>query len=214
MHGDGVAGAGGIDAFVGFPFDAHVGELKSESGGEHSPHGIAVSRDLRPLGDNTHVGIDDAPPQCADMRDGDAQHLDRVPTAIPRIAIGEHLPYVPRGRRTEQRIGDGVCNRVAVGVAGQVHVAGNIDTTEAQRPSRSEAVGVIADAGARAHDERFRIRIASAAAFFALSMPTVPTGTPLGSWAIANSASRPLRGPEANGTPITGRSVSAGKRRR
>src|SRR5206468_2619044 len=53
-----------------------------------------------------------------------------------------------------------------------------------------------------------RMRIASRAAFFALSIPTVATGTPLGTCAVASSASSPFKGPAANGTPITGRSVS------
>src|SRR2546426_737781 len=56
--------------------------------------------------------------------------------------------------------------------------------------------------------QALRIRIASSAAFFALSIPTVATGTPPGTWAVASSASRPFSGPTAKGTPITGRSVS------
>src|SRR4029077_12621692 len=42
----------------------------------------------------------------------------------------------------------------------------------------------------------------------ALSMPTQATGTPPGTCAVASSASKPFSGPTANGTPITGRSVS------
>src|SRR5437879_3503648 len=39
-------------------------------------------------------------------------------------------------------------------------------------------------------------------------MPTQATGTPPGTCAVASSASKPFSGPTANGTPITGRSVS------
>src|SRR5213594_1155458 len=39
-------------------------------------------------------------------------------------------------------------------------------------------------------------------------MPTVATGTPGGTCAVASSASSPFSGPTAKGTPITGRSVS------
>src|SRR5437016_2587640 len=56
--------------------------------------------------------------------------------------------------------------------------------------------------------QALRIRIASSAAFLALSIPTVATGVPPGTWAVASSASRPFSGPTAKGTPITGRSVS------
>ena len=52
----------------------------------------------------------------------------------------------------------------------------------------------------------FKIRIASHAALSPLSTPTQATGTPLGIWAIARSASSPLSVP-LTGTPITGLSV-------
>src|SRR4029079_13119928 len=55
------------------------------------------------------------------------------------------------------------------------------------------------------------MRAARAAAFFALSTPTVATGTPGGICAIASNASRPSStlSRERSGTPITGRSVCA-----
>src|SRR5438093_5163510 len=55
------------------------------------------------------------------------------------------------------------------------------------------------------------MRAASTAAFFALSMPTVATGTPGGICTIESSASRPSRTliEERSGTPITGSSVCA-----
>ena len=55
------------------------------------------------------------------------------------------------------------------------------------------------------------MRAASTAAFFALSTPTVATGTPGGICTIESSASRPSRTriDERSGTPITGSSVCA-----
>ncbi len=55
------------------------------------------------------------------------------------------------------------------------------------------------------------MRAASTAAFFALSTPTVATGTPGGIWTIESSASRPSSTDidERSGTPITGSSVCA-----
>src|SRR6266545_7134449 len=55
------------------------------------------------------------------------------------------------------------------------------------------------------------MRAASSPAFFELSTPTQPTGTPGGIWAIASSASSPSRTlfSDRSGTPITGRSVWA-----
>ena len=56
-----------------------------------------------------------------------------------------------------------------------------------------------------------RMRAASTAAFFALSTPTVATGTPGGIWTIESSASSPSSTDidERSGTPITGSSVCA-----
>src|SRR5882762_7732159 len=69
-------------------------------------------------------------------------------------------------------------------------------------------MGVVADAHAHGHAFLPMIRIARCAAFFALSIPTVATGTPGGTCTVASNASSPFNGPTANGTPITGRSVS------
>src|SRR5712672_1258253 len=69
-------------------------------------------------------------------------------------------------------------------------------------------MGVVADADAHGNAFLPMIRIARWAAFLALSIPTVATGTPGGTCTVASSASRPFKGPTANGTPITGRSVS------
>src|SRR2546429_3509875 len=52
------------------------------------------------------------------------------------------------------------------------------------------------------------MRTARRAAFLALSIPTQATGTPPGTCAEASRASGPFNGQAANGTPITGRSVS------
>src|SRR5437773_4672042 len=56
--------------------------------------------------------------------------------------------------------------------------------------------------------QALRMRTARRAAFLALSIPTQATGTPPGTCAVASRASSPFNGPAANGTPITGRSVS------
>ena len=85
-----------------------------------------------------------------------------------------------------------------------------------QAPSRSPggwgwdgsgSAGWPADSRSRAG----QLRAARAAAFFALSTPTVATGTPGGICTIESSASSPSRTliRERNGTPITGRSVCA-----
>ena len=72
---------------------------------------------------------------------------------------------------------------IAVGMAGESMGVGHEVAAEAQGPARGEAVGVVADPDADAH--AFRMRIARCAAFFALSMPTVATGTPLGTCTVA-----------------------------
>src|SRR4051812_13907521 len=79
------------------------------------------------------------------------------------------------------------------------------DAPQPERDAGLKTVGIIPDADPRAH--ALRMRMARCAAFFALSMPTQPTGTPGGTCTVAYSASTPLSGPTANGTPITGRSV-------
>jgi len=56
----------------------------------------------------------------------------------------------------------------------------------------SERVRVVPDPDAHAQPFLPRMRIARCAAFLALSIPTVATGTPGGTCTVASSASRPL----------------------
>ncbi len=72
---------------------------------------------------------------------------------------------------------------IAVGVPDEAVGVRDDVAAEPQRAPRREAVGVVPDADPGAH--AFRMRIARCAAFFALSMPTVATGTPLGTWTVA-----------------------------
>src|SRR2546426_7462339 len=91
-------------------------------------------------------------------------------------------------------------------MAGQTLGIGNLDPTQDQLSPGGKRMRVVPDADP--HRQPFRIRMARCAAFLALSIPTVATGTPGGTCTVASSASNPFNGPTANGTPMTGRSVS------
>src|SRR3989454_9503083 len=91
-------------------------------------------------------------------------------------------------------------------MAGQTLGIGNLDPTQDQLSPGGKRMRVVPDADP--HRQPFRIRMARCAAFLALSIPTVATGTPGGTCTVASSASNPFSGPSANGTPMTGRSVS------
>src|SRR2546426_7759266 len=81
-------------------------------------------------------------------------------------------------------------------MAGQTLGIGNLDPTQDQLSPGGKRMRVVPDADP--HRQPFRIRMARCAAFLALSIPTVATGTPGGTCTVASSASNPFSGPTAN----------------
>jgi hypothetical protein len=67
------------------------------------------------------------------------------------ILIREHLPDVAGGRRAQEGVGDGVGDRITIGVSVQMGVGGNPDATEDQRSAGGEPMGVVADPYSRGH---------------------------------------------------------------
>ena len=81
------------------------------------------------------------------------QQLDRVGPGQRRVGVGEALADVAEAGRTEQRLGDGVGDRVAVAVAVEPGQAGEHAAAEHQRPGRVVAkamdVEALTDASSR-----------------------------------------------------------------
>jgi hypothetical protein len=99
-----------------------------------------VRRDARRLGDHHDVHLADAPSRGLDVADGENEHLDRVAPALAGSVSGT-ASRCRRARRAEHGVGHGVRDRVAVGVAAQMHVRGDLDRRPARaaRPVRSGA---------------------------------------------------------------------------
>ena len=77
------------------------------------------------------------------------EHLDRIASRVGRIGVGEQGADVPQRRSAEDGVGDGVRDRIAVRMAVEMDVGRNPDAAERQWTASGEAMGVVADAGAR-----------------------------------------------------------------
>src|SRR6266702_771582 len=164
-----------------------------------------------PLGDDCHVGVHELEPCLHHFQERLIEEVNGVGVLPLRVVARKHAADVAEPGSAEEGVGHGVRDGVGVGVPFQCPVVRDLDAAEhelARLPLGTERMGVITDADA--HRQAFlpRMRSARCAAFVALSIPTVATGTPGGTWTVASSASRPFSGPTANGTPMTGRSVS------
>ncbi len=76
---------------------------------------------------------------------------DETVRVLPcRVGVGEESTDVALPRRTEDGVGDGMTHGVAVRMSREARRVRNDDATELQRPSRVEAVRVVAEADAPA----------------------------------------------------------------
>ena len=100
-------------------------------------HGFAMRADARVLGNDGDVDLLRHEAARADAIDRGAQHLEGIASPCGRVLIGEHLADVAGTRGTEQRIGDRVRDRIAIGVAREMHIAGNPDPAQDQRARRA-----------------------------------------------------------------------------
>ena len=133
-----------------FPFTLTSSTLDAERRRETRAHQLAVRRRSaasrrrsrrRPAARASRI--------VRDRADGGAEHLDRVAALVGRIAIREHLADVARAGGAEDRVGDGVRDRVAVGMPSRCTSLGMGTPPRMQRSRRREAVRVVADADAR-----------------------------------------------------------------
>ena len=104
-----------------------------------------------------------------------------------RPCVGrEEAPEVAQRGRPEQRVGDGVEDDVAIGVAVEARGSGDLDAAEHQRTARPKRMAVVADPGARRRARRgsrpTRARSPGTVTLrFAGSPGTTCTGTPVAS---------------------------------
>jgi hypothetical protein len=82
------------------------------------------------FGKHDAVEIYDLVTSVGDLLVGQAEHLGRVATTVGGLGIGEQFADVPDGRRTQQRIGDGVQQHIGVAVAEQVAIMGQVDPAQ------------------------------------------------------------------------------------
>src|SRR5512133_3201201 len=146
--GESLAPADPAHALVRLPLHAHRLRRDAQRGGEALAHLAAVGRDLRLLGDHGDVDLLHDEADRANALDGGSEHLDRVPAAVRRVGVGEHLADVARRGGAEDGVGDRVRYGIAVGVADEADLGRNRHAAEQQRAAGLEAVRVVADAGA------------------------------------------------------------------
>ncbi len=103
------------------------------------------------LGGDHDVDVVDPPSALGDPRRDVAQQDERVGVAVGVVARGKQRPEVGQPRRAEQGVGDGVRDRVAVGVAGEARRVLDPNATEHERRRVAEGMDVEAEPDAVPH---------------------------------------------------------------
>ncbi len=103
-------------AFIRLGLHAHGVDGNPEDVSQRGADPIDVRRELRPFRDHHRVHVLDDKTRGANDRKRSPQQVEAVRIPILRIGIGKVAPNVSLGRRTENRIGDRVAQRVTVGM--------------------------------------------------------------------------------------------------
>lgn len=119
------------NAFAGLSLQADLLWLDSQDIGQPLLDQLSVRQQFGPLSAHNTIEIDYPPTEGLHGIEGRAKHFGRVSAAVRQIGIGEHLPDITQGGRTEQGVGDGVQQHVSVTMTDKFPVVGNVDPPQA-----------------------------------------------------------------------------------
>ena len=135
-----------------------VAETATQAGSTPSAAAITAAEPRR-LGDGDGMGRGDREPGLAGELGAAAEQVGAADAPPALVGGGEVESDVAEARGAEDRVAEGVTDRIAVGVALEAGVVGHDDPAEHERPARHQPVGVDAVADAhRASPPRRRAR--------------------------------------------------------
>ena len=111
----------------------HALEREVQDPREGGAHLVASRGDRGTFAQDRDVARSGRVPGVGDQRDDTPQELEPADPFERRIRVGEMLPDVAERRRPEQRVGDRVTDRVAVGMPDQAGLAVEPDAAEPER---------------------------------------------------------------------------------
>jgi hypothetical protein len=152
MGGDGFAAANGVDAFVGFGFEVNSFRGKAQRFGEHFAHLGEMRAKLRALKDHNGVDVLDGKVPFVKKLANVFEKVKAVRAFPLGIAIWEMRANVAEAGGAEERIANGVREDVAVGMPDRPFAEGNYDAADDEIAASGEAMQVVANSAAKAHD--------------------------------------------------------------
>lgn len=135
---------------AGFGFEPDIFRCRAQNAGHALPHRRLVLSELRLLGKNNAVEIDQMETSGLHLLPGPREHVRGVTSAIDLVGIGEHIANITKRRSTEQGIGNGVQQNVRVAVADRVPVVRNVHSANSERPSVGQPMRVVTNADSKA----------------------------------------------------------------
>ena len=152
MGGDGFAVANRVDAFVGFGFEVNSFRGKAQRFGEHFAHLGEMRAKLRALKDHNGVDVLDGKVPFVKKFANVFEKVKAVRAFPLGIAIREMRANIAEAGGTEERIANGVREDVAIGMPDRPFAEGNYDAADDEIAASGEAMQVVANSAAKAHD--------------------------------------------------------------
>ena len=139
----------GVDLFVGLALEVHLGEVEAQHASDVGPHLILDGAEFGLFEDDSAVEIGDLVAGRADAGTGLGKKDLAVLAFVARVGVGKELTYVGLCQGTQQGVGDGVIEGVAIAVGDRAAIMRKFDATQNQlapgpgRRTRFEAVKVV-----------------------------------------------------------------------
>ena len=143
-----------VQALGSFGLDAHLVNVDAEQVGHPGAHFFGYGPDLWGIQDQGCIDVHDAVAGVLQFLHGEVQEDGGVSIFPARIAGRKEAADIARSHCAEQRVGNGVQQHVAIGVAGQPFRVLEGQPANAQGYVRLECVRVIAKSNACIHDLR------------------------------------------------------------
>jgi hypothetical protein len=145
LAADGLTSPDRINAFTGFGLDVDPIWSKPQELGDALAYLALETTQLRLLGKNDHIYVDNFPTSPVQAVQGVLQEFGRVSVCVGWISIGKRISDVAQTGRTEQGVGHSVEHNVRVAVPGQAGRVGNAHAPEDQWTPRCQSVRIMSD---------------------------------------------------------------------
>src|SRR5205085_11803077 len=134
-----------VECFARLCLDTHTTRIDSQHSGDVFAHGVDVSPEFWRLEQDCRVDVDYVEIAFAHQPHHTRKQIKTIGATQLWILVGKMHAYIAFTKRTENRIGNSMSERVGIGMSFGAAIASDVHTAEHKLPSLYESMGVSAD---------------------------------------------------------------------